>query len=599
MANAKSEWIVSLFTAFQDYNYLYMIMEYMPGGDLVTLMSNYDIPEKWARFYCAELVLAIETIHNMGYVHRDIKPDNMLIDRHGHLKLADFGTCIRLNKEGLVRSDTAVGTPDYISPEVLKSQGGESVYGRECDWWAVGVFLYEMLVGDTPFYADSLVGTYGKIMDHKNHLHFPHDCEMSSKAKNLIMAFLSERTQRIGRNGSEDIKNHPFFKDDSWTWQNIRQTVAPVVPDLISDEDTSNFDDIDKDDPSSEETFPTPKAFVGNHLPFIGFTYSNTQTNENSTLTTDTPQLNDSVDSTKKNDQEMEQMYSRIADLEQKLKSERAMCADLESKCVTLQDENHQLLVEQKQWQNKYLKYNEEILMLRQEVQEKERMCDEESEGKKKLESMYAELNAKFNAEQNALNELANVKKELSESLMSVEKQNSDLMENLNAQINSMSQLKAQYSSLLKANNSLEKCNEDLREKHNDLLIKKDLLENDMYNVRNTLENEKSANLMLMKKVSDLEANLQLMLSENNKLRDRESFNLNELAKLKSILNQLEKEKANLEFQLENIEKNINQNEIILNNHQSSAHTSSDLVNGNFFFNFNCVNQILFFFSLS
>ena len=92
-----------------------------------------------------------------------------------------------------MRSDTAVGTPDYISPEVLKSQGGEGLYGRECDWWSVGVFLYEMLVGDTPFYAESLVGTYGKIMDHKNALSFPDDVEISQAAKSLICSFLTDR----------------------------------------------------------------------------------------------------------------------------------------------------------------------------------------------------------------------------------------------------------------------------------------------------------------------------------------------------------------------------------------------------------------------
>ena len=96
-------------------------------------------------------------------------------------------------QDGLVRSDTAVGTPDYISPEVLKSQGGDGVYGRECDWWSVGVVLYEMLVGDTPFYAESLVGTYGKIMDHKNALQFPDDVELTNDAKNLICGFLTDR----------------------------------------------------------------------------------------------------------------------------------------------------------------------------------------------------------------------------------------------------------------------------------------------------------------------------------------------------------------------------------------------------------------------
>lgn len=115
MAFANSPWVVQLFYAFQDDRYLYMVMEYMPGGDLVNLMSNYDVPEKWARFYTAEVVLALDAIHSMGFIHRDVKPDNMLLDKSGHLKLADFGTCMKMNKEGMVRCDTAVGTPDYIS----------------------------------------------------------------------------------------------------------------------------------------------------------------------------------------------------------------------------------------------------------------------------------------------------------------------------------------------------------------------------------------------------------------------------------------------------------------------------------------------------
>lgn len=115
-----------------------------------------------------------------------------------------------------------MGTPDYISPEVLKSQGGEGEYGRECDWWSVGVFLYEMLVGDTPFYADSLVGTYGKIMDHKNALKFPDDIGISNDAKSLICSFLTDRHTRLGRNGVEEIKAHRFFVNDQWTFDSIR-----------------------------------------------------------------------------------------------------------------------------------------------------------------------------------------------------------------------------------------------------------------------------------------------------------------------------------------------------------------------------------------
>lgn len=88
---------LQLFYAFQDDRYLYMVMEYMPGGDLVNLMSNYDVPERWAKFYTAEVVLALDGIHSMGFIHRDVKPDNMLLDKFGHLKLADFGTCMKMD----------------------------------------------------------------------------------------------------------------------------------------------------------------------------------------------------------------------------------------------------------------------------------------------------------------------------------------------------------------------------------------------------------------------------------------------------------------------------------------------------------------------
>ncbi|KAG5276673.1 hypothetical protein AALO_G00108410 [Alosa alosa] len=334
MAFCNSPWIVQLCCAFQDTRHLYMVMEFMPGGDLVTLTSSYDMPEAWARFYTAEVVLALDAVHSMGFLHRDVKPDNMLLDGTGHLKLADFGTCMRMDSKGMVRCDTAVGTPDYISPEVLMSQGGTGHYGRECDWWSVGVFIYELLVGDTPFYTESLVGTYGKIMDHKNHLNFPDDVEMSKDAKDLICAFLTDRDVRLGRDGVDEIKRHPFFKNDQWTFDNIRNTVAPVVPELNSDIDTSNFDDIE-DEKRDVETFPTPRAFAGNQLPFVGFTYFK----EDQLLSADSTFSSDELEDSCEKDQisekkkNSEDLLKKLNKLEEQLNHEMQAKDGLELKC--------------------------------------------------------------------------------------------------------------------------------------------------------------------------------------------------------------------------------------------------------------------------
>ncbi|XP_020028534.1 myotonin-protein kinase isoform X3 [Castor canadensis] len=284
LVNGDRRWITQLHFAFQDENYLYLVMEYYVGGDLLTLLSKFGerIPAEMARFYLAEIVMAIDSVHRLGYVHRDIKPDNILLDRCGHIRLADFGSCLKLRADGTVRSLVAVGTPDYLSPEILQAVGGgpgTGSYGPECDWWALGVFAYEMFYGQTPFYADSTAETYGKIVHYKEHLSLPlADTGVPEEARDLIQRLLCPAEVRLGRDGANDFRKHPFFF--GLDWEGLRDSLPPFTPDFEGATDTCNFDVVEDGLTAmvsgGGETLSDMQEGMplGVHLPFVGYSYS-------------------------------------------------------------------------------------------------------------------------------------------------------------------------------------------------------------------------------------------------------------------------------------------------------------------------------------
>ncbi|XP_046538184.1 myotonin-protein kinase isoform X1 [Equus quagga] len=284
LVNGDRRWITQLHFAFQDENYLYLVMEYYVGGDLLTLLSKFGerIPAEMARFYLAEIVMAIDSVHRLGYVHRDIKPDNILLDRCGHIRLADFGSCLKLRADGTVRSLVAVGTPDYLSPEILQAVGGgpgTGSYGPECDWWALGVFAYEMFYGQTPFYAESTAETYGKIVHYKEHLSLPvADAGVPEEARDLIQRLLCPPETRLGREGAGDFQKHPFFF--GLDWEGLRDSMPPFTPDFEGATDTCNFDVVEDGLTAmvsgGGETLSDIQEGVplGVHLPFVGYSYS-------------------------------------------------------------------------------------------------------------------------------------------------------------------------------------------------------------------------------------------------------------------------------------------------------------------------------------
>uniref|UniRef100_A0A3B5A886 non-specific serine/threonine protein kinase n=1 Tax=Stegastes partitus TaxID=144197 RepID=A0A3B5A886_9TELE len=273
----SSPWIPQLLYAFQDKDNVYLAMEYLPGGDLMSLLNRYEdqFDESMAQFYLAELVEAIHAVHQLGYVHRDVKPENILIDRTGHIKLADFGSAARLTTNKTVAAPTVpVGTQDFLSPEVLAAMNGgsHSTYGVECDWWSLGIIAYEMIYARSPFSEGTSTKTVHNILNFQRYLKFPEESRASKQFVDLVQSLLCGAKERLGFQG---LRCHSFFS--SVDWNNLRQVLPPFVPALHAEDDTSNFEEPEQAAPwpsSAAQRGALPAGFQGQDLPFLGWFFS-------------------------------------------------------------------------------------------------------------------------------------------------------------------------------------------------------------------------------------------------------------------------------------------------------------------------------------
>ncbi|KAA1474892.1 cAMP dependent protein kinase [Dentipellis sp. KUC8613] len=233
LSRVRHPFVVDLYATFQDSLNIYMLLSYAPGGELFTHLRRAGrFSPDVTRFYLATIVLALKYLHSFNIIYRDLKPENLLLDSRGYIRLTDFGFAKVVDD----RTWTLCGTPEYLAPEIIQSDG----HGKPADWWACGVLAYEMMVGYPPFFDETPYGIYEKIL--KGKIHWPRD--MDPLSRELVKGFLHpDRSKRLGNliNGPQDVLDHPWFQGVDWDALERREIRAPIIPHVTSMDDTRYF----------------------------------------------------------------------------------------------------------------------------------------------------------------------------------------------------------------------------------------------------------------------------------------------------------------------------------------------------------------------
>ncbi|KAF5375545.1 hypothetical protein D9615_009139 [Tricholomella constricta] len=248
--------IINLWGSFQDSTNLYMVMDFVPGGELFTLLRRSNrFPDPVAKFYAAEVALALNHLHGLDIIYRDLKPENILLNQDGHIKVADFGFA----KTCTSTTWTLCGTPDYLAPEIVSQQR----YNKSVDWYALGVLIFEMLSGLPPYHHSdpNPVLLYERIIRGPAFIKWP---AFNGLAMDLILKLMeSDPSKRYGnlRHGAGDVFAHPWFREVDWDKLAAREITAPYLPKISGDGDASAFDSYPEDNVAAQYGLPGPDPF--------------------------------------------------------------------------------------------------------------------------------------------------------------------------------------------------------------------------------------------------------------------------------------------------------------------------------------------------
>ncbi|XP_037043796.1 citron rho-interacting kinase isoform X1 [Bradysia coprophila] len=599
MAIATSEWITSLQYAFQDQNHLYLVMEYLPGGDLLSLMIRHGpFEEEWAKFYIAEMTLAINALHTMGYVHRDIKPENICLDRFGHLKLADFGNALQLNKDGNAITISPVGTPDYIAPELLqtftnakltKSIHGVSTIGSgssqcpnqdnikeedeqfqiSCDYWSMGVIAYEMLTEVTPFHNDDVNQTYNNIMNFGDFraaekLTFPDGFTVSPKFASLVDGLVTDASKRLSY---KQIVKHPFF--DGIDWTNLRREVPPIIPTISNEEDVSNFEGVDRKGRQSTYNKARPNTtckgneFSGQNLPYLGYSYVNPQTTDSML-----PVRNQSSENLtiriKELERTIDEHVKHIKSLQREVLDAQRQSAQTKSLEKILMEAKMELTSLKKQLEEKTAEsasFKTEVKTLKSSLKiEEQHRLKKDNEIASLLNSTYQKWEkAKFASEKSYEDRLAQNTTEI----ISLTKNLTARESELNSKVDECKHLQSRvekYQELLKA--SKQQNLEDKAEFDRKQSQVIDGYETKIRELKNKLKNEKQAKQSTSDELREVRKNLDDSICSANSITHSKIVSDRTTDEIKSRMNRqieenkaLREEKVNVERKMEELQK--------------------------------------------